>query len=224
MAISAYCPTCGHVFSSRFIQISGNVRNLTLRDNKEQCPRCGAMANVQDGVFDVVNGVLREIKRSGISPESAMALASLGPIKASDAVDEDEVIAAAMALNPELGKVFGAMKGRGVMAVVLMILMFVLSRCDVKLNVDLDVNDLINQISEPAITETLPDKPRARVKNTNKHQGTPKADSTRRGTGEEDGKALHESTPKEKSRRRSYVKKQQRLALRKRRKAFNPKR
>lgn len=53
----ATCRSCGNVFPSGF-RFDGNIRDLTLADNTTVCPRCGALADVVDGTFDLVDGIL----------------------------------------------------------------------------------------------------------------------------------------------------------------------
>jgi hypothetical protein len=56
--ILVFCPN-GHVFESRAFSFEGNIHGLTLKGNWETCPICGAMAEIMDGEFDVIDGVVR---------------------------------------------------------------------------------------------------------------------------------------------------------------------
>jgi hypothetical protein len=54
--ILVFCPR-GHIFESRAFHFGGNAINITLSGNRESCPVCGAMANIMDGTFDIIDGV-----------------------------------------------------------------------------------------------------------------------------------------------------------------------
>jgi len=68
-----FCPN-GHVFESRAFLFGGNVRNLSLRGNRETCPACGAMAEIMDGEFDVIDGSVRILSAPQITLDRLMHL------------------------------------------------------------------------------------------------------------------------------------------------------
>ncbi|MAT39867.1 MAG: hypothetical protein CL946_09720 [Ectothiorhodospiraceae bacterium] len=58
--IPAFCDNCGAAFSSGIFL--DNCLNVSLRGNKSgPCPRCGGIGSVPDGVFNVVDGVIKEL-------------------------------------------------------------------------------------------------------------------------------------------------------------------
>ena len=52
----AFCQNCGAIFSSGMV--FDNCTNLKLSGNIVQCPRCGGIGKVPDGVFDIVGDVI----------------------------------------------------------------------------------------------------------------------------------------------------------------------
>jgi hypothetical protein len=60
VSLPATCQRCGLVFASGFTA-SGEVRELTLAGNLSQCPRCGGMAPVIEGRFDIRQGVIQAL-------------------------------------------------------------------------------------------------------------------------------------------------------------------
>ncbi|MDB5284801.1 MAG: hypothetical protein JWO06_3876 [Bacteroidota bacterium] len=45
-------PKCGLEFDSQVIQAEGIARNITIVNSRTDCPKCGHIAKLQDGVFD----------------------------------------------------------------------------------------------------------------------------------------------------------------------------
>lgn len=55
-ALPAICETCGIVFASPYIII--NSSGGSIKGAKCDCPRCGGMAHVQDGIYDAIGNRL----------------------------------------------------------------------------------------------------------------------------------------------------------------------
>lgn len=71
--IPAICDNCGAKFSSGFFV--ENVENLTMRDNTAgPCPVCGGMGRTKNGVFNVVNGVIEQLKNLDYTKEELQEL------------------------------------------------------------------------------------------------------------------------------------------------------
>lgn len=64
----AVCPACGLTFKSRAFS-ANNVTGLTLSGNRESCPQCGSLANVQNGVFNVRDGIWSLVNAVAARPE-----------------------------------------------------------------------------------------------------------------------------------------------------------
>jgi hypothetical protein len=180
------------------------------------------MANVQDGVFDFVNGVLREIKASGLSRQSVMQLAALAPTEKDALFDQDAVIAAAEAIDPKIAAIFRTLKGQGKLAAVLILLATLLATCKFNINASVDINRLVDQFGGSGTAITSPVNPGGGRQDANRDKKRAKPDPASSGTGKEDANVAHGLPPKEKSRRRAEVSRQRRNDLRKRREAFNP--
>lgn len=71
--IPASCPSCGGLFASRGIQLGPGVKNVTLSGNREECPFCGAWADIADGVFDVIDGILSIVSAPDITQQKLSA-------------------------------------------------------------------------------------------------------------------------------------------------------
>ncbi len=94
--ILALCDSCGAVFPSG-IRMS-NARHVTLAGNRIQCPRCGAMARIPDGVFNAVGDTLellsgprrtyRDLDRIAAVLEQARS-GRLSPQEAADLVRQE---------------------------------------------------------------------------------------------------------------------------------------
>lgn len=66
--IPAFCDHCGLIFNSGF-SFGGNVQNITMSGNKTQCPNCGEMAIIPDGLYNVVNNTIELLKGPEISAQ-----------------------------------------------------------------------------------------------------------------------------------------------------------
>jgi len=52
----AFCKNCGAIFGSGMV--FENCTNIQLNGNKVQCPNCGDIGEVPDGVFDIVGNII----------------------------------------------------------------------------------------------------------------------------------------------------------------------
>ena len=52
----AFCQNCGAIFGSGMV--FENCRNLRLSGNTAQCPKCGGIGKIPDGVFDIVGNII----------------------------------------------------------------------------------------------------------------------------------------------------------------------
>lgn len=94
-----FCPN-GHVFESRQFRIENSL-GVVLRGNREPCPACGTMAELMDGEFDFIDGVITVLSAPAITRERLESLKGL-----FDAVRRGETSAAqavaAVAEDPAL--------------------------------------------------------------------------------------------------------------------------
>jgi hypothetical protein len=71
----AFCDSCGNIFPSG-IGI-GSARNLSFANVKSQCPKCGAMGHIPDGVYDFVDNTLKILSASERSNQELRRFAEL---------------------------------------------------------------------------------------------------------------------------------------------------
>ena len=55
MGVPAFCDSCGAYFTSAF----ATGRNITFTNCGAQCPRCGRMARIPDGTYDLIGDTIR---------------------------------------------------------------------------------------------------------------------------------------------------------------------
>lgn len=100
MSVPVHCPYCGLGFTSRVFHIE-NSSDITLQGNRETCPRCGQLANIQDGTYDFVGNVISAIRAPGVMRADVLALQNIaksvqsGELSAEDAESEIAKINAA---------------------------------------------------------------------------------------------------------------------------------
>jgi hypothetical protein len=96
--LPAFCPNCGLIFESRPLGIApgASVENLVMEGNREQCPRCGHMAELPDGTFNIVDDTLTVLEATPLTRARLAQLADLmdrartGAIAEEDLADELE--------------------------------------------------------------------------------------------------------------------------------------
>lgn len=107
MEMPAFC-ACGAVYGFG-LDLGDGVRGLTMTGNKAQCPVCGEMGEVPDGVFNVTDGVLEVLSAPTITHERLRRLQAIllsakeGTATVDDAVDRLEREA------PELAPFMGSL-------------------------------------------------------------------------------------------------------------------
>lgn len=101
--ILVFCPN-GHVFESRAFRFGGNVRGLTLRGNRETCAVCGAMAEIMDGEFDIIDGVVRILSAPDLTFERLRRLQDVVRGLQDDRVTPERVAEVLESEAPELSR------------------------------------------------------------------------------------------------------------------------
>jgi hypothetical protein len=138
--LPAKCTRCGHVFPSA-IKMGDAARNNSVTNCRQNCPRCGGVAQVADGTFSVSGGAL--VLDHGPASSRAMMERLYGV--ARRAKEEDltarEIIAEVAEINPGLAK---KLEKKGLPAFVLLIFLFLFVR-HFDVHVDVDLNKLIDQ-------------------------------------------------------------------------------
>jgi SEC-C motif len=111
--IMAWCETCEMPFSpgrfgmGRFALGTGGHevtvghlrlgRVVSLEGGTAECPTCGNMGRIQDGLYDIVLGVVRQSEKvfRSFTPEEAVTLVAALRKRQQNQVDDNAVIAAA---------------------------------------------------------------------------------------------------------------------------------
>lgn len=154
--IPVACPNCGALFASRGIQISGNVRNLTLSGNKETCPFCGGWANIADGIFNVADNIISVVTAPNITRQMLVAF-SVAVKKAYVEKKPPEDLANEVGkIEPSFGDVVRKSGGdTKLYVVVLLLILAAIRTCN--LDMKLDVNNLIEQMKgkPPAVVSAI---------------------------------------------------------------------
>lgn len=68
MSFPARCNHCGHRFISRAFRAE-NSFGIQIQGVMETCPKCGAMANIQDGTYDFVGSTIGAFRAPGVTRE-----------------------------------------------------------------------------------------------------------------------------------------------------------
>lgn len=74
--LPAFCDRCGAVFPSGIYAGDGATLNIN-NVSSGTCPRCGGTIRMKNGVFNVVNGVISEIKKNNYSKEDLVELVDI---------------------------------------------------------------------------------------------------------------------------------------------------
>jgi hypothetical protein len=131
--IPAFCRSCGRAFASGIF--AENVRGLTLSGNTSQCPYCGGIGDIPDGVFDVFDDVIRVVSSPSWTVDRLNRLAGklskareqkASPEAVAEIVDKED---------PQLASVFrrllvpaDAGQFYGLLAVIVTILLYLASQ------------------------------------------------------------------------------------------------
>lgn len=67
VALPAFCGTCGLIFPS--LRFGGNFREAELDGRTLPCPRCGAMAEISGGTFNLVEETVESLSAAELSAE-----------------------------------------------------------------------------------------------------------------------------------------------------------
>lgn len=149
--IPALCSSCGTLFASRVLRIQNGVKNTTLLGNKETCPKCGKLANIADGIFDVANNILSIVTAPNITREMLEALGGVVKKAYEQKKSSEELENEIKKIDPSFGGIiqkFGANKP--ILSFVFVVILILAKSChfnaDYKLDMKLDVNELLNQV------------------------------------------------------------------------------
>ena len=141
--VPAFCPNCRFLFGSVVVVAEG--ASVGLFNTTTNCPKCGGDADFADGIYEAVGDLLKLTQDPKFKAE---LLDRLSEILERPVGSEDEVEAsarAAEALHPGLGDLVRRAYKKGIWVV---FALYMLSKCDLTLDVTLDINQIIEQIQE----------------------------------------------------------------------------
>ena len=131
--IPAFCRTCGRVFPSGIF--AENVRRLTMSGNTSQCPYCGGIGDLPEGVFDVFDDVIRVVSSSAWTVDRLNLLAGKLTQAREQRAAPEAVAEMVRNEDPELGSLLmkllipkDAGQFYGMLAIVVSILLFLASQ------------------------------------------------------------------------------------------------
>jgi hypothetical protein len=87
--IPAFCSNCGLIFPA--LALAPDAADITVRDFQVQCGRCGAMAELPDGTFNVVDDVIEVLEGSALTRERLARLGALMDQARNGAINYDEL-------------------------------------------------------------------------------------------------------------------------------------
>jgi hypothetical protein len=99
--VPAICPN-GHVFDSGFF-IEG-VQDATFVGNRSQCPVCGQMGVVPDGIYGATSDTIQVVATSGYSRDQLERIAAVLLRAQSEGAKPKEIAKALSAESPELAE------------------------------------------------------------------------------------------------------------------------
>ncbi len=82
----------------------GNVANLTLSGNRESCPRCGQMALMADGVFNIANNVLSVVTAPNITKQMLAAFESAVTKTQKENISTEQLASEVAKIDPSFGE------------------------------------------------------------------------------------------------------------------------
>lgn len=147
--ILARCPN-GHVFPSVLGEmVHGKVLdNVIFSGNREVCPYCGTLAQTDDFYGSMADGVFQAVRRMTWSEAQAVQRAiSEGEKKGAE---KSDIVDAIAAVSPEFGAFAKRFKGnRAALMFVLGLSAIILAKCNITVNLDINVNDLFRDLNKP---------------------------------------------------------------------------
>jgi hypothetical protein len=105
--LPVHCQNCGHVFDSGFH--FENVRDIRLSDVQLQCPKCGRMARMPDGTYNVLGNTIQILTHSRRSANDLRGLADALKRARDNNASPEEIKRTIKERAPELSSVADAL-------------------------------------------------------------------------------------------------------------------
>jgi hypothetical protein len=144
--VPAYCERCALLFPSGIEII--DIGRFEAFGNLQNCPKCGQLVKISEGVFKVADGVIDVVSGSDFTREMIDKFQNLIDRPVPSAPTEVQAIAVeADKIYPGLGRTVHLAQHTG-MWIPLIALVYALSKCvSAEIKVDVDVNQLIDQLT-----------------------------------------------------------------------------
>jgi hypothetical protein len=143
-----HCPDCNAVFPLSILKFD-NVSGHAFQGIKTPCVNCGGVADLLDGTFNFVGDTVVLVEGPAFTVEIFRRFASLVEQANAGEITPEDLETEATKLGAEYGQLATkARKGgkRGI-ALLAVVAMAVLGRCN--LNLDVDLNELYDQVAHP---------------------------------------------------------------------------
>jgi len=156
--IPAFCDNCGTAFSSGIF--AENVTNLTLNNvTSGPCPNCGGTGRTQNGVFNVINGVISKLKEANYTKEELESLIELLKIyqekeeytEVEISEEKQSILAPIFEFLPQDRKEKRAAFGYLITTLISILTMFFSQSSETAVNYDIDIN--INPVMKQTVEQ-----------------------------------------------------------------------
>ncbi|WP_306094989.1 hypothetical protein [Qipengyuania flava] len=148
--LPATCPSCKIHFPVAN-PVAGNVRKQIMMGNRATCPKCGGLAIMHDGEFELRENQLIFIDGPPLTATVLKDLERIASKATAGELTADEILAEVAGVSPELAKKLRS-KGLGPL-VLIIILVWLVQSCT--LNITVDINELIDQANGAAQSKSI---------------------------------------------------------------------
>lgn len=152
-------PSCGYLFTASGIFGGGLGLSIQLIGNGTNCPRCGSIARVGDGLYEFSQNGLSLKEGPALTKEMIARLSAIAQSAKSKAIEAEELLTEVAEVSPDLAE---KLRSKGLLPFVLILILIWLIK-SVELNITVDVNRLIDQAQgvvasnpDPSVFDTPP--------------------------------------------------------------------
>ena len=170
-SIPAFCNNCGLIFNSGF-SFEGNIQNIQMTGNTSQCPNCGNVATVPDGLYNITNNTIELLKGPDISVQRLKALKRFVTDLQNKELTEEELTKTISKDAPELSSIVDALpKTRNELYAFLAVIISVITMLIGTLSKDEKPNITVNNVFNNYNQEFVDQRKEEKQITTSKKQG-----------------------------------------------------
>lgn len=149
--LPAFCNTCGFTFQSSILL--ENSTNISISDITVQCPRCGNMARVPDGIYDVVGNTINVLVNSNRSVSEFSRILEVLEKARNQQKKPEEILSTVKKELPELSTLADTLpKTRAELyafiAIIVTIIGMIIAFLNKKEEPKIEIHNVINNMSE----------------------------------------------------------------------------